>query len=468
MKQLTSSDEMWFSLENDRSPMHLTSVDVYDPATAPNGEVTLADVTKYVEARLDQIPSLRKKRLKVPLHLDKSYWVDDASFDLNDRIFKHTLATPGNSQQLFEKVCQLASTPLDLSQPLWELHVIEGLNKVHGFPKGCFAIAMKLHHGLFDGMSVMGMSAALNVEDPDAEVISANQEWEPEKTPSKLKLLGLSNKNRLTRGLGMGKVVIKDLVPSIPKKVRAAAKQRKKDTTKPPSTRFAASIPSNERAFVTRTFSLAEMQKIRKKVAGSTINDVALTICSGAIRRYLDAQGELPDDPLIALTPVSVRKESDTEGGNKVGQMTPNLFTNESDPVARMARIHEDTKDCKEFSDEIDMRGFIDLFDLMPQILTHGMISTSVRFRLVDRIDPMYSGISLSNVPGSRVPRYFCGARKLDQYMTSFLMDGMGIMHGVSSYCDNFTFSVTSTPEFLPDPDFYGECLQEAFDELAA
>ncbi|WP_419660458.1 uncharacterized protein, UPF0089 [Desulfosarcina variabilis str. Montpellier] len=152
MKQLTGADEMWFSLESSNTPMLISDVHIYNPAAAPGNSVSQKDILNYIKERSDCLP-MREKRYPVPFLADYSYWVEDETFDLKNHIHFSTLSKPGTWKQFCSEVERIISIPLDMSRPLWEMHVIKGLNKIDGVPKGCFAMIHKKHHGQFDGSS---------------------------------------------------------------------------------------------------------------------------------------------------------------------------------------------------------------------------------------------------------------------------------------------------------------------------
>lgn len=470
MKQLTGADEMWFSLEKPETPMHINDIHIYDPSTAPGGRVSRQEILDFISRRLDKV-FMREKRVPVPFGLDYSYWVEDENFDLEHHVRFSTLPKPGDWSQFLKEVARIIEVPLDMSRPLWEMHVIEGLNKVEGFPKGCFAVVHKKHHGQFDGSAATYLKSQLHTLDATSSDLEAFvTEVPPAKsvqTPTQMELLYRTGMKTVTRAMDRMNFVYKTL-PNLPRALNAAIKDSVESGTAP-RTRFSACIPSPKRVLEGRAFPLKEIQRLRKHVPDATINDVVITIFSGAIRKYLLHHNELPKEPVKALVPIAVRKEEEIgAGGNKVFSMIIVSHTEVGDPIERLKKVHEAARNAKEFTDCIGGRNMCEMLEVAPLSAIDSSIKMAYRMKLANHIQPLYSGVSMSNVPGSRVPLYFAGAQQLRCYQWGFLMDGMGLMLAAGSYMDELVFTVASCPEMLPDPEFFAQCIQDAFDELCA
>lgn len=466
MKQLTGADEMWFSLESAKTPMHISDIHIYDPSTAPEGRVTREDVLNHIQQRLDKL-CMREKRVPVPFGLDCSYWVEDEDFDLEYHVRHTKLPKPGTWRQLVAAAGRIIETPLDMSRPLWEIHIIEGLNKVKGFPKGCFAVVHKKHHGQFDGSSATYLKSVMHTLEADCSTEGAcepsSKPAEPEPTPFDLLLrTGLKGMMRPVERLNF----FYRTLPNVGKALNAVVADNVK-TGRAPRTRFSDAIPSPNRVMEARTVSMKDVQKLRKLVPGATVNDVVVTVFGGAVRKYLQHHNELPEKALLGLVPISVRKPEEIEsGGNKVFSMITKMHTEVADPVERMAKVHEATQYSKEYTDAIGGRNMAEMLELAPLVMIDGAIKLASEMKLANYITAMDSGIAISNVPGSREPLYFCGARQLSCYNWGFLMDGMGLLLVAGSYCDELALTAVSCPEMMSDPEFFGECIQDAFEAL--
>jgi WS/DGAT/MGAT family acyltransferase len=466
MKQLTGADEMWFSLENPNTPMHITDIHIYDPSTAPGGRVTRKDILNYISQRLDNL-FMREKRVPVPFGLDYSYWAEDEDFDLEYHVRHTKLPKPGDWRQLVAEAGRIVEAPLDMSRPLWEIHVIEGLNKVNGFPKGCFAIVHKKHHGQFDGGSATYLKSVMHTLEPDAfaESDPAEHSAPAGRTPSPYELLYRTTWTNMLKPMQQLSFFYRTL-PNLPKAMNAVVTDKLK-TPSHARTRFSGSIPSPQRVMEAMTVSMKDIKRLRKLVPGSTVNDVVITIFGGAVRKYLLHHQELPTKPLLGLIPISVRKEEEiADGGNKIFSMISDMHTEMDDPVERMANVHEATQYSKEFTDALGGRSMAEMLELAPLSIIDGGIKLASQMKVADYVTALDSGIGISNVPGSRKPMYFCGAKQITCFNWGFLMDGMGLLLVAGSYCDDLVLTAVSCPEMMPDPDFFIKCVQEAFDEL--
>ncbi len=470
MKQLTGVDEMFFSLEAPNSPMHITDIHIYDPSTAPEGRVTHEDISNYIGQRLDKL-FMREKRVPVPMGLDYSYWVEDDAFDLDYHVSFTTLPKPGNWDQLVAKATPIIEAPLDMSRPLWEIHVIEGLDKVEGFPKGCFAIVHKKHHGQFDGGSATYLKSVMHTLEPEgvADVKGdTTKEQKPSgRTPSSSELLVQTYWNSIFKKPIDQLGFLYRTLPNASKALNAFIM----DKIRTPSyarTRFSGAIPSPKRVFEAITVSLKDIIDMRKLVPGSTVNDVVLTIFGGAIRKYLLHYQELPTQPLLGLIPISVRREEEiADGGNRIFSMVSDMHTEIEDPIERMKKVHEATTYSKQYTETIGARNMSEMPSMLPMSIIDGGLKLALKNKVADYVPSLDSGVGVSNVPGSRQPLYFCGAKQLRCYNWGFIMDGMGMLLVAGSYCDDLVLTAVSCPEMLPDPKFFKACMQESVDELS-
>ena len=167
MKQLSGADSMFLQFEQRNNFMHVASLAIYDPSTAPGGGVRFKDILKFFASRLEQFPQFRRRLVKVPLSLDRPYWIEDPSFDVEFHVRHIALPYPGDWRQLCIQVARIHSRPLDRSKPLWEAYVIEGLHDIPGAPKGSFALYCKMHHAIIDGESGTELLKALHSITPE-------------------------------------------------------------------------------------------------------------------------------------------------------------------------------------------------------------------------------------------------------------------------------------------------------------
>src|SRR6476619_1963250 len=239
MQQLSGQDASFIYSERPHAPTHITSISIYDPSTAPGGSVTFKGILAHLEARLHLARAFRQKVVRVPADLDHPYWVEDDDFDLEYHVRHIALPKPGDWRQFCIQAARLHARPLDLSEPLWELYVIEGLDNVEGIPKGAFAFVLKVHHAAIDGKSGVEMLTAIHTQSPDlSDPPPPETPWRPEPDPSPFDLLARASVNAWRTPLRAARVAGR-LVPGLG---RAAATIRRSDgaasTDLAPGTRF--------------------------------------------------------------------------------------------------------------------------------------------------------------------------------------------------------------------------------------
>jgi WS/DGAT/MGAT family acyltransferase len=220
---------------------------------------------------------------------------------------------------------------------------------------------------------------------------------------------------------------------------------------------------SGHKVFDETRFKTDEIKRLRSAVPGATVNDVALAIIGGAMRRYLQEKGELPSEPMVAMVPISTRAADQAgTGGNQVTMMRTSLATNAATPVERLAAIQAATSVSKAAQSGVAARVLREVSQTLPgALLGIGVRAASLLPNL-----PVMTNTLVTNVPGPREPLYLCGAKLVRTTGCLPLYDGMGLGHCVSSYGDEICFLITADRDMLPDPDFYMDCIRTAFTEL--
>jgi WS/DGAT/MGAT family acyltransferase len=472
MRQLGGGDAIWFALDTENTPMHIMEVAIYDPSTRTGPPIDLARVKEFVRLRLGGLP-LRQKLVTPPWHADFPYWVEDEDFDLDNHIHEIEVQAPGDWDAFRATLEDLMEVPLDRSKPLWEMYLMRGLRGIPGVPDGCFALARKLHHGQFDGTNIIKLLGRLHSTGPESDPPPAEwsrDEWSPEHTPSTTELLLRSPWNR-TRRVWKGLQVFGRNLPNLAETLfsRDSADEPEANEETLSKTCFSRSIESRRRVFDGLTFPLEDVKSIRRKVEGATVNDAALAIIAGALRRYLEAHDDLPELPIVVGMPVSAHTEDDPEdAGNRLSGMLINLHIEEADPLERLRLAREATRRAKQSSEQIGAENVADMLDVLPTYLLGPPIEQFVRSGLASHIPMGFSGVALTNAQGPREPLYFDGARMVKTHGCAFLFDGMGLLFAATNYCEDFLIQITSSPEILPDPDLLLRCLRESFEELMA
>ena len=335
MEQLSGQDAMFVYFETSRTPFHLGGFATYDPSTAPGGRVGFDDILAHTAARLPLLPILRRRLVRLPLDIDRPYWIDDPYFDLEYHVRGIALPRPGNWHQLCAQAARILSRPLDPTKPLWEIYFVEGLEDIADTPPGSFGIITKLHHAAVDGVAGLELSSVLHTQSPDpVKTTPSDDAWEPEHQPTTMDLMARAVRNYVSqpgRLAGAVSHTVKALA-RLPGSLQSGELHRERRHI--PRTRFNGPVDSH-RVVDACDFELAEIRRIKEAVPGATVNDVVLAVVSGALRQYLDAKGELPAEPLVGLIPVSVRTPDQRKGGgNQVTMMRVSL----GDPRGRSAR----------------------------------------------------------------------------------------------------------------------------------
>ena len=468
MLQLSGQDASFVYLETPHTPMHIGSVGIYDPSTAPGGFVRFKDILSFIQSRLGEARSFRQRLVRVPFDLDHPYWIEDPEFDIEFHVRHIALPKPGDWRQLCIQVARLHARPMDLSKPLWEFTIVEGLDNVEGLPPGCFALVSKVHHAAIDGMSGVEMSAAVHDLDASMTPPTATDDWKPEHMPGVADLLTRSYFNSLLQPMR----VVETIGRSLPGMAKLTASVSKGDVSiagakLAPKTRLNAKV-SAHRVFDAAPFKLADIRAIKDAVPGATVNDVILAIVGGGLRAYLDAKGELPKDSLTAMAPISVRGEGEKAAlGNLVSAMVVGLGTQIADPLERLRYVHAEAANSKAMTGAVGARTLTDYSQLIPSGLAGLAARLYTRVGAANAHAPVFNCV-VTNVPGSRVPLYFCGAKMVAMYGTGPVFDGMGLINTIYSYTDTIAISFTSDRNMMPDPDIYAAALTSAFEALKA
>ncbi len=468
MLQLSGQDASFVYLETPHTPMHIGSVGIYDPSTAPGGFVRFKDVLSFIASRLAGARSFRQRLVRVPFDLDHPYWIEDPEFDIEFHVRHIALPKPGDWRQLCIQVARLHARPMDLSKPLWEFTIVEGLDNVEGLPPGCFALVSKVHHAAIDGMSGVEMSAAIHDLDAAMTPVAAMDDWSPEHMPNVADLLMRSYFNSLRQPMR----VVETIGRSLPGMARLSASVGKGDvslanTRMAPKTRFNGKV-SAHRVFDAVPFKLAEIRAIKDALPNATVNDVILTIVGGGLRHYLDDKGELPKESLTAMAPISVRGEGEKAAlGNLVSAMVIPLGTHIADPLERLRYVHGEAVNSKAMTNAVGARSLADYSQLIPSGLAGLAARLYTRLGAANAHAPIFNTV-VTNVPGSRVPLYFCGAKMVAMYGTAPVFDSMGLINPVYSYGDTIAISFTSDRSMMPDPEAYAAALRASFEALKA
>lgn len=454
---------MFLYSENSRMPLEVSSLLIYDPSTAPRGIVRFKEVLATFDNRIERAGIFHRKILELPLSMDHPYWIDDENFDIEYHVRHIALPKPGDWRQLMIQVSRLQSRELDKSRPLWEVYVIEGLDNIKRLPKGCFAVFMKMHHSTIDGVSGAALQAAVHDFEPlqpDASDYVPGVRDFSGAIPSMPSLLAKGVINNMNKSaklmLGIG--------GAIPRLIKARLATFDDEKTDIPVTVFNRGRVSANRVIDGRLFDLKDIKTIAKSQADAKVNDVALAIVSGALRKYLESKEELPSETLIGACPLNVRKDDSVDADNMVSMMNTPLCTDVADPVLRLRAIVQGTRKAKEFTEILGADTLTTIPMNLPAFVARGLMQPLMN--IATRFDAVTFNTMISNVAGFQKPLYFCGAKMIAMYGMGPVVDRVGLFHTVFSYDGKITFTFTACRDMLPDPEFYADCLQASFDEL--
>ena len=490
MKHLSGVDNLFLALETADAPLHVASLSIYDPSTAPGGKVRFKAVLNHFESRMHQWKQFRRKLVELPLGIDRPYWVDEPEIDLEYHVRHIALPRPGDWRQLMIQVARIHSRPLDKTKPLWEAYVIEGLDNVPGVPPGGFALYVKVHHAAVDGEAGAQLMRALHTltPEPDVETGGEAQAVVADREPTRVELYARAVGNRTSQVLDAYKLLFtvgsrltlagRDLVVSgkaletgkelVAKALAAAgfgsASGSAGGGRKPgsmsavkPQTRFDGKL-SPHRVVDAVGLPLAQFSQIRAAVEGTTINEIFLATVGGAVRKYLEAKGELADKSLVAMVPVSTRGEvKDIEASNQISLTAIPIGSDVPGPLERLRAVRRGSGKSKALNNALGKDLPARLLNILPAaamrlLVTRGLMSVA--------------NITVSNVRGPDVPLYLAGARLHSFLPVSAIFPGLGLNITGFSYHGTMWVCAVASRRSMPDPAFFAECLQDSFDEL--
>jgi diacylglycerol O-acyltransferase len=470
MQQLTGMDASFLALETANATGHVGGLSVLDPSTASE-PLTLARLTGVMAERLPLVPVLRRKLLNVPLGLDQPYWIDDADFDIEYHVREIALPRPGSDAQLTEQVSRLHARPLDRSRPLWELYLITGLARKRA------AVYSKIHHAAVDGVSGTELLTVLFDLTPAGRELPAAEPVQPERPPPLPVLAAKAGIRLAWRPVQTVRItnelvrILPTLAPLVNTLIGEMLGLNRGDgsviATRPgraPTTPFNQAITPHRR-FAFRSVDLDTVKAV-KKAFGVSVNDVVMAMCAGALRRWLVDHDALPDQPLVAMIPVSVRAPASQRGlGNRVSAMLAQLPTNVTDPGLRLQIVRSATQVAKA-QQAVIPQGLVDqVSDFAVPALTARAARVVFATGLLHRLPPF--NVTISNVPGPNVPVYMCGARLVAHYPMSVVTDGQGLNITLVGYLGQLHFGLVSCRELVPDIDKLAGYLPEELVLLA-
>src|SRR5450432_2170493 len=474
MKHLSIVDGAFLHMESAEMPMHVGSLNLFEPPAGYKGEGFYEQVKAHVAKRMHLAPVFTRKLALMPFDLANPVWIHDDDIDLDYHVRYMVLPKPGTLEQLEALAARLHSMLLDRSRPLWEFYVIEGL------ADGRIGFYGKVHHAAVDGQAGVAMATSMFDLTPEPRAVKPPREARANTYQLGVaELLAAALQNQIQQLVQSIKLLPKvastaagALREAIATRQSETAEDRAARKAEKPSTRFklAPSTPfnhsiTNQRAFAAVSLPLPEVKAIGKSV-GASINDVVLWLCSTALRSYLKDSRELPDKSLVAGVPISLRQEGDTTANNQVAGTLIDLGTEIADPVERLKAIQRGTAAMKRQMGTF--RGVIptDFPSLGSPWLLSGLASLYGRSRIADWL--RLANVTISNVPGSKVPVYLVGAKMTDYYPLSIVVHGVALNITVQSHVDQLCFGLIACRRAVPDVHELGAHVTRAMASLRA
>ncbi len=462
--RLSPQDSVFLHVEDDHQPLHVGALAYFEagPLRDAEGGFDLERVRRRIASRLHLVPRFRKRIMTVPFDQGRPVWVDDEDFDLAYHVRLTAIPAPGSEAQVKLLMDRVQAQILDRRRPLWELWFVDGVDGDR------VALIQKTHHALVDGVSGIDVATVLLDLEPDTADVEAPP-WTPEPPPEASALLVDSLVERASEPAEVLRSARAAL--RVPKDVAERAGQVARtvlDLAHP-----APSAPWNVPVTPHRRFEPARVELERAKVLrraasdrghdleGTTLNDVVLTACAGAMRRYLLDRGDDVPDGLVyrAMVPVSVRDVSEQMAlGNRVSMMTADLPVGDPDPVERLRFVHAHMASRKEMGEALGADTIMGVTGYAPPTLL------ALGARLAVRTMPMNTVIT--NIPGPQVPLYCLGARMLEAFPYVCVVDGMAMIIAVISYDGMLAFGLSGDRSAMADLDALAAAVPAAFTEL--
>jgi diacylglycerol O-acyltransferase len=466
MERLSGLDASFLYLETPSLHMHVAMAMTFDPDTVPGG-YSFTRVKGVIAQRIPQAPVFQRRLVEVPFHLGHPVWVDDPDFDIDYHVRLAAVPQPGGLRELADLAGDITGRPLDRSKPLWEIWIVEGL------AGGQVGFIAKMHHSTVDGVSGAELLSVLFDLEPNPAAGPANPADQPRvdhHIPSSLELVAQALVARTLRPFELTKDVIRT-----GQRVLNVRKVRIGSETRPGLGKAALPLSAPRTSFngtQTRRRSVAftaiglEDVKRLKAATGTTVNDVVLAVCTGALRTFLLEGDELPDKPLVAVVPVSVRpSHPGVHGSNKVSSMFVQLPAQLDDPIERLLLIQEGTKGAKEEHDALGADTLLNLAEHATPTLFANAARLYTRMRLADRHRPI-ANLIISNVPGPDFPLYLAGAELQSGFPLGPVIDGMGLNITIMSYRGAMYWGIMACPETIPKVWSLADAIPRALDEL--
>ena len=456
-KNISLLDASWLYVESRETPMHVGCMAIFSPMPDSfqggiKGVVEQLKTNKICTPPFNYRPANPRMLMLIPK------WVTEDNVDMDYHVRHSALPAPGGERELGTLISRLHSHPLDFHRPLWECHIIEGLSG------GRFALYMKMHHSLIDGVGAIRlMQRIFSPNKEDSYALPAP--WSNSaKVRSRTVSATVTLVDQMRQAWSQAQLNSKSM-GSVLKAFADMAKEAVKRTNDNIALPFSGpkSILNGRvggaRRFATQQYSLERMKKVAD-LGDVSINDVFLAICAGSLRRYLLENSALPSTSLTAGLPVSVRPKDSDEAGNAISFIIANLNTQENDPIKRLQAIARSTKEAKNNLQQLPKEG---LNNYTMMLMAPMMLQLVTGLGGLTR--PIFNTV-ISNVPGPDKPLFFWGAELQQFYPLSLIPHGQALNITVVSYAGQFNVAFTGDHDALPSMQRLSVYTGEALEEL--
>ncbi|GAA2063447.1 WS/DGAT/MGAT family O-acyltransferase [Williamsia deligens] len=448
------TDAMFLLAESREHPMHVGGLQLFTPPEDAGPDYA-RDMVDELRSHTDVSSRFRRRPADPVSSVGNTWWTEEPHVDLDYHIRHSAVPRPGRIRELFQLTSRWHGTLLDRHRPLWETHLVEGIEG------GRIAVYSKVHHSLLDGVSALRVTQRALTDDPNDTTIRVP--WDPQ--PPRSKEVQSSGGGPLAlplsvigKGVSLGTTAA-GLVPASLKVLTQAVRDHNFTTPfEAPRTMLNGPI-GGARRFVAQSWEIERVRAVGDSV-GATLNDVVLAMCSGALRRYLQENNALPDKSLTAMVPVSLRSDSDSAGGNSVGAVICSLATDIEDPLARLQTIRESAQASKQL-----MKELTPLQILLLSAVNMSALALSPLPGYVSLARPPFN-IIISNVPGPDKPLYWNGSRLDGIYPASIALDGQAMNITFTSNDDALDFGIVGCRQTLPSLQRMIHHLEDALAEL--
>ncbi|HWM03470.1 MAG TPA: wax ester/triacylglycerol synthase family O-acyltransferase [Actinophytocola sp.] len=455
MEFMPVTDSMFLLAEAREHPMHVGGLQLFELPDGA-GPDYVSDFHRELLELADVRPLFRRRPRGPVGSVGQFAWTNDDQLDIEYHVRHSGLPRPGRVRELLELVSRLHGTLLDRHRPMWEFTVIEGLQGNR------FAAYSKIHHALLDGVSALKLIQSSLTTDPDER--GGRPPWSPrvrtnvfDKPRRSAEFDPFTAVGRLVKDVvGLGGAAVKVVNEAFREQSATLAFQAPKSMFNVPIT--------GARRFAAQGWPLERVKAVGR-AAGATMNDVMLAMCAGALRQYMLDLGALPDRPLVAAVPMSLRARSgaggeSSLGGNAIGLILCNLATDEPDAAVRLATIHDSMLKGKQVYHGMS-RLQITALSAIPLIpLAIGTVPG------MTTLTPAAFNVLISNVPGPREPLYWNGARMQGVYPLSIPYEGQALNITVTSYAGSLEFGLTGCRRTVPHLQRLLGLLDESLSEL--